>query len=431
MEATKRPTLLQINVTCNWGSTGRIAEEIGATALSRGWRSIIAYGRYHNASRSETYHIGSLVGEAWHLAATRLLDRHGLESRLATQRLVSHIMRWKPDIIHLHNVHGYYLNYPRLFRFLADYGRPVVWTLHDCWSFTGHCPHFELAQCFRWRDEGCHDCPNRRIYPASLLADRSARNFRDKQHWFTRPGDVTLVPVSEWLARYARQSFLGRYPVCCIHNGIDTTTFRPTEGARQRVAARYGLRGQRLVIGVASVWEERKGLADFLSLRALLPADCDILLVGLKTHQLRHLPRGVHGLQRTNNVAELADIYTAADAFFNPTMEEALSLVNLEAQSCGTPVVTYRTGGAPETISDGQTGHVVAQHDLRAAAKAIAALCAAPHEPLARACRSHIIRHFRKEDRYADYLSLYDQLLAEEGGGQRSENKSVNSYIQI
>ncbi len=414
MEATKRPTLLQINATCNWGSTGRIAEEIGAAALAHGWRSIIAYGRYHNASRSETYHIGTLAGEAWHLAATRLLDRHGLESRLATQHLVSRIRRWQPDIIHLHNVHGYYLNYPRLFRFLAAYGRPVVWTLHDCWIFTGHCPYFELAGCYRWREGGCHDCPNRRLYPASYLADRSARNFRDKQRWFTLPEDVTPVPVSEWLARYARQSFLGRYPVQCIHNGIDTDTFRPMAGARQRVASRYGLRGRRLIIGVASVWEERKGLHDFLRLRALLPADADMLLVGLSARQLHRLPRGVHGLRRTNNVAELADIYSAADAFFNPTMEEALSLVNLEAQSCGTPVVTYRTGGAPETVSDGRTGHVVSQRDLRAAAEAIAALCAAPAEPLAEACRTHVLHHFRKEDRYADYLRLYDTL--REGG---------------
>lgn len=405
--------LLQINSVCNWGSTGRIAEDIGVTAMRHGWRSIIAYGQKANPSKSETYRIGNDQNIAWHVMMTRLFDRHGLESRGATSRLVEFIKKVMPDIIHLHNIHDYYVNYPILFQFLKEFNRPVVWTLHDCWSFTGHCSHFELANCFRWK-ECCHDCPNRKLYPKSWWFDRSTRNYWDKKHYFCLPDNITLVPVSDWLANYLRQSFLNKSPIHRIHNGIDTDVFQPQEYANEIVMKRYGLNGKHLVLGVASVWTKSKGLADFYELRRRLGSEYDIMVIGLSNKQIKDLPNGIIGLSRTNGTKELADLYSAADVLFNPTLEESLSLVNLEAQSCGTPVVTYRTGGCPETIENVVTGYVIPQHDINAAENLITMVCSKEKKHYEEACRNRIIKLFRKEDKYEEYMELYKKLL---GGG--------------
>lgn len=402
-------TVLQINSVSNWGSTGRIAEDIGAVAMKHGWRSIIAYGQKANQGKSETYRIGNDWDIGWHVLMTRLFDRHGLESRKATLRLTDMIRLWKPDIIHLHNVHGYYVNYPLLFKFLKEYGCPVVWTLHDCWSFTGHCAYFELAGCYRWKDH-CYGCPNRKLYPASWVFDRSTANFWEKKLWFTLPDNMVLVPVSDWLGNYLRQSFMGEYSVNRIYNGIDTGSFCPKEGAAGRVRSRYNISGKHIVLGVASIWEERKGLADFYDLRGKLTDDYSIVLVGLTDRQIAQLPSGITGIARTDGIGELADIYSAADVLFNPTMEDTLPTVNLESQSCGTPVVTYHTGGAPETIEDGVTGYVVGQRDVGSAVTYINKVCGEGKSRYANHCRDRILSYFRKEQRYEDYFSLYERL---------------------
>lgn len=410
MMHNKAKTLLQINVACNWGSTGHIAEDIGSAALQLGWRSIIAYGRMSNESQSETYRIDSKAGIAWHGLMTRLFDRQGLESRMATHKLIKKINKWQPDIIHLHNIHGYYINYPILFKFLRSYNHPVVWTLHDCWTFTGHCPHFELAGCFRWRT-GCHDCPNSHLYPASCGRDRSAENYRDKKRWLTLPDNITLVPVSNWLASYLAESFMNKFPIHRINNGIDTETFKEQEQARKTIRKTYNLHGLYLVIGVASIWDERKGLNDFIKLRKALTIDFDIMLVGVSKKQISSLPSGIIGIERTNDVYELVSIYSAADVLFNPTMEDTLPTVNLEAQSCGTPVVSYKTGGCPETIVDGQTGFIVQQKDLKTACDKISFICKESKGAFNDTCRHHVVANFRKEDRYKEYMKLYQSLL--------------------
>lgn len=404
------PKLLQINITANWGSHGRIAEQIGNMAIAQGWESNIAYGRWCNSSLSYLYHIGNRLDEYVHALSTRILDNQGLMSRHATRNLIRYIKEIQPDIIHLHNIHGYYLNYPILFKFLKEYNHPVVWTLHDCWAFTGHCPYFELANCYRWR-KGCHDCPNRKQYPASYLFDRSEKNYFEKKYWFTFPNNITLVPVSNWLGNYLKESFLNKYPIHCIHNGVDIKAFRPRANARKIINEKYELHGKHLIIGVASVWDERKGLQDFFKLRTALPLEYDLLLVGLSQKQISDLPSGIKGIKRTNGVDELSAIYSAADVFFNPTMEETLSMVNLEAQSCGTMVVSYKTGGCPETISDGNTGFIVNQKDITTACKRIQDICESGMPNSTENCRQHIVNNFQKENRYLDYIKLYGKVL--------------------
>ena len=220
--------ILQINITANWGSHGKIAEGIGKIVLNHGWESYIAYGRWMNPSQSTLYHIGSKWDEARHGLISRFFDNHGLNSKNATRKLIQYIQSIQPDIIHLHNIHGYYLNYQLLFEFLKQYNAPVVWTLHDCWAFTGHCAHYMFINCEKWKLH-CEKCPNLRTYPKSWLCDRSYQNFEDKRKAFTSLDNITLIPVSTWLQDQLKQSFLKEQNIITIHNGIDTQIFKPTE----------------------------------------------------------------------------------------------------------------------------------------------------------------------------------------------------------
>ena len=253
-----------------------------------------------------------------HTFFSRLTDGEGLFSEGATRGLLKKIQKYDPDIIHLHNIHGHYLNYPILFRFLKSYHRPVVWTLHDCWSFTGHCAHFDFVGCQRWQ-KGCHDCQQLKSYPQSYGIDHSAENYARKKELFTGIERLHIVPPSQWLANLVKESFLKEYPVTVIHNGIDTSVFKPTESDFRK---QHGLENKKILLGVASPWTPRKGLQDFIKLAPMLPENWKIVLVGLSKHQLAHLPSDILGLERTNNTKELAQIYTTADVFFNPTYED-------------------------------------------------------------------------------------------------------------
>ena len=397
--------LLQINVTANWGSHGRIAENIGELAMEHGWESHIAYGRYANKSKSEIYKIGSAIDIYNHVLQTRVFDRHGLASKQATRRLIEYIDSVAPDIIHLHNIHGYYLNYPLLFEYLQKSEIPVVWTLHDCWAFTGHCANFDYINCDRWKFH-CHHCPALGRYPHSSLFDRSSDNFNDKCKWFTSLKNMTIVPVSDWLASKVRQSFLSRYPIQVIHNGVDTSTFNYQSVKKED----FGFQDKFIVLGVASVWDDRKGLADFLKLRNVLPEEYAIILIGLTNKQIKKLPQGILGISRTNRVKELAEYYSLADVYVNPTWEDNFPTTNLEAQACGTPVITYRTGGSIEAINTG-TGYIVEQGNIPAIVSIITKIKETEKIPYMHTCRDHIVKNFEKSNTYQQYLYLYNTVL--------------------
>lgn len=396
---------LQINVTANWGSTGCIAEEIGQTVIANGWDSHIAYGRNMTPCSSDIFRIGTQKDIYTHVFQTRLFDRHGLASKNATKKLIQHIEHINPDIIHLHNIHGYYLNYPTLFEYLSKTDIPVVWTLHDCWAFTGHCAYYDFAGCQRWQT-GCYDCPRRKEYPASLFLDRSTQNYADKKKWFTAVKNMTLVPVSKWLAGEVRKSFLGHYPIKVIHNGIDTELFSPCVVDKKS----FGLDGKFVVLGVASVWSSRKGLADFIELRRVLPDDCVIVLIGLNQKQIASLPAGIIGISRTNNVHELAEYYSMADVFVNPTWEDNFPTTNLEALACGTPIITYRTGGSVEAVDDA-TGYVVDKGDIGGFASVIHEIQSVGKNRYSAACRHRAVEQFNKTDRFNEYFELYNNIL--------------------
>lgn len=402
---TKR--LLQINITANWGSHGKIAEGIGDAVTSHGWESHIAYGRWCNPSHSRLYHIGSMGDERLHGVCSRLFDDHGLHSCRATRRLVEYIKDLRPDIIHLHNIHGYYLNYPILFDYLARSGTPVVWTLHDCWTYTGHCAHYMYAKCDRWKTR-CHDCPQKKAYPTSLWLDRSERNHALKRQYFCSVPGLTLIPVSRWLEGELHQSFFKDTPIRQIYNGIDLHTFSPVPADEGKPAVTQGY--SHMVLGVASNWY-RKGLDDFFRLRGMLPPDHLIVIVGAGGKDLQRInaTEGMAGIPRTQNADELRRLYAAADVYFNPTWEDNLPTTNIEALACGTPVITYDTGGAGEIVTQG-TGYVIAQGDLQAAVRHIGTVTGTSHEAFTGACRERAAA-FDRRQRYEEYYSLYQEIL--------------------
>uniref|UniRef100_UPI0040261E88 glycosyltransferase n=1 Tax=Prevotella sp. TaxID=59823 RepID=UPI0040261E88 len=404
------PTLFQINVTCNWGSTGRIAEEIGQVAIQQGWDSYIAYGRGKPVSKSHLIRIGNDCDMYEHGLETRIFDNHGLASRGVTQKLIRQIEEIKPDVIQLHNVHGYFVNYPILFGYLAKCKIPVVWTLHDCWTFTGHCAHFALAGCYQWKNEECSHCKYKKSYPASLFFNRAHRNFLDKKKAFTAPKNMTIVTVSHWLEELVQQSFLSCHQVITINNGIDVQIFSPKNNGK-KIREKLGISQPYMLLGVASVWEASKGIFDFVKLRELLPADqYAIVLVGVDDRTAKILPQGIVTVKRTNNVEELAEIYSVADVFLNPTWQDSFPTTNLEAMACGTPVVTYRTGGSPESLTE-KTGKVVEQGDLVAFVSNIEEICKKGKNTYVEVCRQGVVENYNKKDRYLDYIKLYQQLL--------------------
>lgn len=402
------PILLQINVTRNVGSTGTITEAIANIARANGWVSYIASGRYKKPSDSHTIQIGSWIDTCIYGVQTRIFDRHGLGSEQATQKFIEQIKVIKPDIIHLHNLHGYYINIRILFNFLSKSNIPIVWTLHDCWPLTGHCAHFDFASCDKWKTE-CYKCPEKRAYPASLFLDRSTENYYLKKALFTSVKKMVIVPVSNWLKDIVLESFLGRIPVQTIHNGIDTSVFKPQKNSQQ-TREKYCIGQRFMLLGVASPWTRRKGLNDFIELSGLLNEDEVILLVGLNSNQVRQLPPKIIGLTKTENRQDLIDIYSAADLFINPTWEDNFPTTNLESLACGTPLATYRTGGSVEAVSS-ETGFIVDQGDIPELIKVIRYVKKIGKNTFSEACRKRAIDNYSKDDRFVEYLTLYESLI--------------------
>lgn len=376
-------------------STGKIAEDISKVAICHGWDTYTAWGRFAKQSVSTQIRVGSKLDTYIHFAAHKLFDREGLMSKRSTRKLIKHIDEIKPDIIHLHNIHDHYLNYPLLFEFLAKADIPVVWTQHDCWAFTGGCMYYDLQNCEKWKT-CCKNCCEHR----ALLGDTTEMQYAMKQEMLSRIKNITYVPVSDWLGKALRESHQQERPIITIHNGVDLKTFNPSCGKSKE--------GQFRIIGVAAVWDKRKGLEDFVKLRTMLPADFEITLVGLTLKQVKSLPIGIQGITRTTNVQELVHLYSESDVFVNPTYSDNFPTTNIEALACGTPVITYKTGGSPEAI-DNKTGVVVEQGDVLSLANTI--MWMKEHPLSSNACRERAEEYFDKDKCFEKYVMLYEELL--------------------
>ena len=400
------PTLLQINSALNRGSTGRIAEQIGMLAKEQGWNVYIAHGaRYTNATALKSIQTVTPNEEKLHALKSMALDAHGLGSTNATKRLVERIKEIKPDVIHLHNIHGYYLNYKILFEYLATIDIPIVWTLHDCWAMTGHCAHFDAAGCEKWKS-GCYECPLKGEYPKSILLDRSKSNYKLKKLLFTAPKNITIVPVSKWLGEIVSESYLKNHNIQVINNGVDINIFKPQETSELR--NRLNIGNKTVLLGVATAWHNEKGLREFIRLSEI--AEFQVIMVGVPKELKKTLPKEIIAIERTNSQSELAEYYSIANVLVNPTYNDSFPTVNLEALACGTPVVTYRTGGSPESVTP-DTGMVVEKGNFKELVRAIETVCNNGKVHYSSACRERAVKFYNKNDKFQEYITLYNSLI--------------------
>ncbi|MGB5118846.1 MAG: glycosyltransferase [Providencia rettgeri] len=389
--------LLQINSVCGIGSTGRIATDIHAALQSKGFDSYIIYGRDKARACDSAIKISSKFDFYSHALQTRLFDNHGFCSNMATRETIKKIEALQPDIVHLHNIHGYYINVELLFSYLKQLKKiKVIWTLHDCWPFTGHCSHFDFCGCDKWKTQ-CFSCPQKNTYPATYGLDNSKSNYHRKKEIFTGISNLTIVTPSQWLADLVKQSYLNDYPVQIVNNGIDLTVFQPRQS---EFRVKHNLVDKFLIMGAASVWSPRKGFDDFIALANMLPNNYRLVMVGLPPDKIKLLPSNIFGIHRTDNPIELAEIYSTVDVFFNSTYEDNYPTVNLEAIACGTPVITYNTGGSPESVSP-EHGFVVAKGDVGAVAEVVKYIS---HHPL---IMGKLPISFDKDNFVEEMLALY------------------------
>ena len=408
------PKLFQINVVANSGSTGKIAEQIGILARNNGWDCYMAYGRWAYNSSLRLYRIGTKKDIYLHGLKSILFDRHALGSKKATKALINEIQLIKPDIIHIHNIHGYYLNLPLLCDFLSKYGRPIVMTLHDCWTVTGHCVHFQDIGCDKWKN-GCHHCPNLKGYPRSLLIDNSKNNWRIKKDSFQKIlPSLTIVPVCNWLGDIVSQSYLQKANRKVIVNGIDLEIFKPMPSISY-LKSKYKIDNKFVILSVSNGWNSTKGFEDILWLRDKLSDEFIFVMVGVSPKQKKKLPKGIIGVCRTENVSQLAELYSMADVFLNPTYQDTLPTVSIEALACGTPVIGYNTGGSADII-DENVGMLIERGNKEKLLSSIQNIKCVGKDSYRDRCREKALSQFNNQNCYQNYLDLYNDLLKEQAG---------------
>lgn len=387
------------------GSTGNIMVNIAKCAK----KSIDAevtcfYGNWKNKDKQNAMLrcFGNVFENALSHFIHLVTGYHNIGSWFGTLGLLKKIDKIKPDIIHIHNLHLWVVNVPMLFSYIKKHGIKVVWTFHDCWAFTGQCPHFTMAKCDKWKD-GCCSCRQYKEYPKSLV-DRTKTMYRLKKRWFTEVKDMVIVTPSQWLADLVKQSFLKDYDVKVINNGIDLSVFKPTESDFRK---KHHLEGKYIILGVAAPWTKRKGFDVFAELAKRLDDKFRIVLVGISDEQSRTLPENIIGIKRTSDQKELAEIYSAADVFANPTREDNFPTVNIESLACGTPVVTFNTGGSPEII-DKTCGSVTECDDIDAFERELRRVCEdKPYSEDACVLRS---KRYDMNDKFEEYVKLYNSL---------------------
>lgn len=399
--------IVQINASYRIGSTGKIMSDLNTVIRSNGHESYMVCAYSPIKSTGNLYVMERLNHELAvrkNILISRVTGTMGYRQKLATKKVIQWIKNIKPDVVHLHNIHGDWLNIHELFNYLKASNVKVVWTLHDCWSFTGRCSHFEQINCSKWVD-GCEKCANNKVYPISYFFDWTRQMWKDKRERFTGLKKLTIVTPSQWLADYVKKSYLSDYEVKVIHNGIDMNVFCPQ---KKRSIYLNACADKKIILGCASSWTERKGLFDFYKLNEMLDhKEYQIVLVGLNSRQLSEAPSDIIAIGRTNNATELAELYSCADVFVNPTYQDNFPTTNLEALACGTPVITYQTGGSVESV-DEEVGEVVEQGDIQGLLNAIQRI--EKDEELHRMCSAKALDFFNKNDRFQDYVRMYEKM---------------------
>lgn len=389
--------VVQINLTARQGGTGRVCYGI-AQALNA--NEIENYTLYVSGKPQLKNEINYSKGNERRLEAlkSRLLGNYGFNSRAMTKRLISHLEEIKPDIIHLHNLHAHNVNLKMLFEYFKKNPQiKLYWTFHDLWAFTGYCPYFEMVGCEKWKS-GCGNCPQRKQF--SWLFDKSRSLYNKKRELFSGL-NLKIIAPSNYIANMARESFFKEYDIKVINNGVDLDVFKPTESDFRE---KHSLKDKYIVLGVAINWEMRKGLNTFIELSKELPEGYQIVLVGTNNEIDKSLPSNIISIHKTESIKELKEIYTASDVLLNPTLEEAFGMVNIESLACGTPVITYNSGGSPECINK-SCGIVVEKYDLKAVKEAVIHIC--EDKPFTSEACIEGAKAFDKNITFEKYIGIY------------------------
>lgn len=401
--------IVEINATRN-GSTGLIMYKIAEVARENEIQVFTIYGgRRGEKKYSDDHNImaSSYFDHTIHRLIGKITGYNDLLSKNSTRKVIKRIQAINPDIIHLHIVHGHYLCFMDLFKYLDKINKPVIWTLHDCWAFTGRCPHFVLSRCNKWKT-GCYDCPYpKNNYPASIV-DKSRQLWNLKKRVFCKIKDMTIVTPSAWLARLVGQSFLKNYPTIVINNGIDLNVFKPTPSNFKQI---NNMVSSFVILGVANCWNRRKGIDVFVRLAAELPNKYKIVLVGTNKTVDENLPKNIVSIHRTANQSQLAELYSTADLFVNPTREDNFPTVNIEALACGTPVLTFKTGGSPEII-DETCGCSIEQDDYDSLIHEIKRICTT--RPYNEESCINRAKRYDMDYKYNEYVELYKKIYNKE-----------------
>ena len=403
MELTNRHTIVSINLG-NFGSTGSVVRNVLNEASKCGYQTFKAFPRDKKEEPFEENDIiiSSEISKKISQRICRYIGLNGCAAFFATKRLLGKLKKINPSILHLHNLHNSYINLPLLFRYIKSNNISVVWTLHDCWSFTGQCPHFTFVKCDEWKS-GCGNCCQYKNYPESAY-DNTRRMFRLKRKWFTGVKNMTIVTPSKWLAQLVKQSYLSEYSVQVINNGIDLEVFRPRKSDFRE---KYHIPEEKFVLlGVAFDWGVKKGLDVFCKLYEMLDGDVyQIVLVGVNEKTKKQLPDGMITIARTSNQYELSQIYSAVDLFVNPTREDTFPTVNMESLACGTPILTFETGGSPEMI-DERTGVVVPCGDVEKMRDFVLEI--SKNKNLSKDACLQKAKDYDRKKKYAEYVELFD-----------------------
>lgn len=394
--------ILQINSVCGSGSTGKIAVQISDYLNSLNVENYIAYG-LGNSTRDNTYKIGNKLDNHFHSFISRKFCLQGYGSIISTIKFIRYIKKINPTIIHLHNIHGHYLNFPILFKFLKKMDIEVVWTFHDCWPFTGKCAHFTKVKCDKWKNE-CFNCPQLHTYPDSDY-DRTKKNYIDKKRYFTSINKLHIVTVSNWLETEVKKSFFKGKDIRCIYNGIDTNVFKFTESSLRK---KLKIENKFIILGVASVWNEGKGLDTFIKLSKYISEDSVIILIGVSIEQIKILPHNIIGITKTENLDELVKFYSIADVFINCSLEETFGLVVAEAMACGTPAIVYNSTACPEIV-DNTTGRIV-ENNLKELLSAVDFFYKKNFLNIENNCRNRINKLYNLNSMIENYFKLYTSI---------------------
>lgn len=362
--------ILMINVVCGVKSTGRICANLAKKLDRQGHTVKIAYGREKVPETYKKYavQIGNIVDVNINAIQCRLLDNAGFGTRYYTEEFIKWAKKFDPDVIHIHNIHGYYINVEVLFNYLKQCDKRIIWTLHDCWAFTGHCYHFSYIKCDKWKT-GCNHCPQKTLYPCSYLIDASMKNYRKKKELFTGIPNMELQVPSKWLGNLVEKSFLKEYKYSVVPNTVDDKIFRPVKSNIKNV---FKIGNKKMILGVASRWYH-KGLYDFHRLAELIDNRFIIVLIGLSPKQIRMLPYGIKGYLPINDVKTLVEIYSAADVCVSMSKEETFGMTTLEAIKCGTPTIVYKNTACQEVAEE--YGGVAVEQNVYDVWKAIQEIC--------------------------------------------------------